>query len=526
MALIEPQNPVNLQNLKFFKRDEYELTINQSIQSLLNSLQNPNPDLSVFTSTFLKLMQAKPNPLLETIWIFSGLTFQINNSLNDDLLGELSAVKDLFQSITACSDACSPSICIALIAPVIFKLHRLAVDSKKKNVDSKRGKKANREIRSLLDVILGYFNVCCDQSNGDDDSGLVRPLKDLVSIWVHGEKTENGAAFNGLKQFFPLFSDEIIDCVTEESAGVVGLLAGAVILEAFLLKLCLKFSDGSSRHELQNELRSWAVCSITGFHNFYFFDMLVNMLLEPNLTVMSLLSSEDESFLRKLLYDVVILPDYSFLNLEKVGHLSNNHIKNNILSRLTVTHEAIELFRKNKDHMKAISYANAFSGSHLPTLITKLVTSELGSRGSESQLKGSSPAAFLKWMLDLEDQGLNLCDGFMSKHRERLVGYSSRMDLDQPSSEKTDNSLLFFIDNKGNDDDDDENINDSMNDVFVAAAREMQSGKKRKESKKKKDGAKFQRYNLLGSRSVGEFDNDDSDSASEVEDPDSDEDRE
>lgn len=521
MALIEPQNPVQPQNLKFFIGDEYELAINQSIQSLLDSLQNPNPDLSVFTSTFLKLMQVKPNPLLETIWVFSGLTFQINNSPKDDLLGEVLAVKDLFQSITACSAACSPSICISLIAPVIFKLYRVAVDSKKKDVDLKRGKKANREIRSLLDVILGYFNVCCEGSNGDEDSGLVRPLIDLVSIWVTG----NGAGKNGLKQFFPLLSDEFIDCVTEESAGVLGLLAGAVILEAFLLKLCLKFSDGSSRQELQNELRTWAVCSITGFHNFYFFDMLVKMLLEPNLTVMSLLSSEDESFLRKLLYDVVILPDYSFLDLEKVGHLPNNHIKNNILSRLMVTHEAIELFRKNKDHMKAISYTNAFSGSHLPTLITKLVTSELGTRGSESQLKGSSPAAFLKWMLDLEDQGLSFCDGFMSKHRERLVGYSSRMDLDQPSSEKTDNSLLFFIDDKGNDED--ENINDSMNDVFVAAAREMQSGKKRKESKKKKkDGVKFQRYNLSGSRSVGEFENDDSDSASEVEDPDSDEDRE
>ncbi|KVI12199.1 uncharacterized protein LOC112505121 [Cynara cardunculus var. scolymus] len=518
MALIETQNPV-------FIGDEYELAINQSIQSVLDSLQNPNHDLSVFTSTFLKLMQAKPDPLLETIWVFSGLVFQIDNPPKDDILDEVLAVKDLFQSITAYSASCSPSVSIALIAPVIFKLYGLAVDSKRKDADLKRGKKAKREIRSLLDVILGYFNVCCEGPNGDEDSGLVRPLNDLVSIWVHGEGNGNGAGKNGLKQFFPLFSDEIIDCVTEESAGVLGLLAGAVILEAFLLKLCLKFSDGSSRQELQNDLRNWAVCSITGFHNFYFFDMLVKMLLEPNLTVMSLLSSEDESFLRKLIYDVVILPDYSFLNLEKVGHLSNNHVKNNILSRLMVTHEAIELSRKNKDHTKAISYTNAFSGSHLPTVVTKLVTSELGAQGIESQRKGSSPAAFLKWMLDLEDQGLRLCDGFMSKHRERLVRHSSRLDLDQPSSEKTDNNLLFFIDNKGNDED--ENINDSMNDVFVAAAHEMQSGKKRKEIKTKdKDGVKFQRHNLSGPRAAGEFKTDDSDSASEVDDPYSDEDLE
>ncbi|KAJ9547904.1 hypothetical protein OSB04_020447 [Centaurea solstitialis] len=522
MALIEPQNT------KFFIADEYELAINQSIQSLLDSLQNPNPDLSIFTPTFLELTQAKPKPLLETIWFFSGLTFKIKNSPKDDLLGEVLAVKELFQSITASSASCSSSICIALIAPVVFKLHRLAVDLKRKEVDLRIGKKVSREIRSLVDVILGYFNVCCEGSIGNEEnSELVRPLVDLVSIWLHGEEIGNECGKNGLKEFFPLLSDEIVDCVSGEGESVVELLAGGVILEGFLLKLCLKFSDGScSRKELQNELRSWAICSITGFRNFYFFDMLVKMLLEPKLTVMSLLSSEDESLLRKLLYDVVILPDYSFLNMDKIGHIPNNQIKNNILSRLTVTHEAIELFRKNKDHTKAISYTNAFSSSHLPTLVTKLVTSELGMQGKESQLKGSSPAAFLKWMLDLEDQGLSLCDGFMSKHRERLVGYSSKMDLDQPSSKKTDNSLLFFIDNKGNNEDEDENINDSMNDVFVAAAREMQSGKKRKEAEKKNDGVKFQRHNISGSRSVAELEKDVSDSASEVDDPDSDEDLE
>lgn len=532
MALIEPQTLIKTHNLKFFIGDEYELAINQAIQSLLDSLKNPTPDLSVFTPKFLELMQANPNPLLETIWVLSGLTFGIDSS-QDDILDKVVAVKDLFQSITACSASCSPSISIALIAPVIFKLYRVVIDSKRENVDLKRVKKARREIRSFLDGILGYINVCCEGSNEDEDSGFIRPLMDLVSIWVHSEGTGNG-----LKQFFPLLSDEIIDWVTEESGGGIRLLASAVILEAFLLKLCLIFNDGSSKQEVQNELRDWAVCSITGFRNFYFFDMLVKMLLEPNLTVMSLLRSEDESFLRKVLYDV-ILPDYSFLRSDKIDCIPNNLIKNNCLARLMVAHEAIELFRKNKDHTKAISYANAFSSSHLPTRITKLVTSELGTHGNASQPKGSSPMAFLKWMLDLEDQGLTLNGGFMSKHHARLVSYCSSSALDQPSykpdARKADDDLVFFIDNKGNDED--EKIDDSMNDAFVAAARSIQSdanesGKKRKETsvKKKKDQVKFQRYNLvdhLGSKSGerrGLLDKDDSRSASEVEDPDSDED--
>ncbi|KAL7586483.1 hypothetical protein Lser_V15G38875 [Lactuca serriola] len=535
MALVDPQNPIKQQTLKFFTSDEYELAVNQSIQSLLDSLQNPSSDLSAFTSTFLELMQAKPIPLLESIWIFSGLTFHPKISSKDDILDQILAVKDLFQSITACSASCSSSTCIALIAPIIFKLYTVVVDSKRKVVDSKRGKKARREISKFLDVILGYFNVCSDGSNSDEDSALVRPIIDLVSIWVHGEATENR-----LKQFFPLLGDEIINCVTDESSCVIELLAGAVILESFMLKLCLKISEGISKEEVQNELRTWAVCSITGFHSFYFFDMLIKMLLEPNLTVTSLLSAEDDSFLRKLLYDVVILPDYSFLHIHKVNHLPINHIKNNILARIMVSHEAIELFRKNKDHSKAISYTNAFSGSHLPTLITKLATSELGNHGRTSQPKGSSPMAFLKWMLELEGQGLSFCDGFMSKHREKLVLYSSRSDFGQPSYKgdegKTDEDLEFFIDNKGNDENEEEKIDDSMNDVFVAAAHAMRSdangsGKKRKEIsvEKKKDGVKFQRQNLVlvdhsGENSSLSEKEDDSESASEVEDPDSDSD--
>ncbi|KAI3711330.1 hypothetical protein L2E82_41333 [Cichorium intybus] len=86
-----------------------------------------------------------------------------------------------------------------------------------------------REIKSFMDVILGYFNVCSDGSNGDEDSTFVRSLVDIVSIWVYGEGTGNQ-----LKRFFPLLSDEIINLVAEEPDGVIGLLAGAVILEMLL----------------------------------------------------------------------------------------------------------------------------------------------------------------------------------------------------------------------------------------------------------------------------------------------------
>ncbi|KAK1351949.1 hypothetical protein POM88_053830 [Heracleum sosnowskyi] len=66
-------------------------------------------------------------------------------------------------------------------------------------------------------------------------------------------------------------------------------LAGVVTAEAFLLRMCLEFREGVSRKVLQEELRVWAVGSVTGFKNVFFFETLVKMLLEPTLPVTSLL---------------------------------------------------------------------------------------------------------------------------------------------------------------------------------------------------------------------------------------------
>ena len=55
-------------------------------------------------------------------------------------------------------------------------------------------------------------------------------------------------------------------------------------------------------------------------------------------------NSEDESFLRRVLYDVILV-DYSFVHPERLVDLPSQRIKSLIISRLVVTHEAAELFR-------------------------------------------------------------------------------------------------------------------------------------------------------------------------------------
>lgn len=534
MELIEPQNQLKSHKFDNFIGKNYELAVNQSIESLLESLNKPSSNLSVFTPKFLELMQVKPDPPLETIWVFSSLAFHSHSYPKDEPLDQLLAVTDLFQSITACSASCSSSKSIALIAPVIYELYRVVVDLKGKDLGLKRERKVRKQIKSFIDVILGHLNLCSSEGTTDDEElGLIRPLNDLVSVWLEDNVVGNGGGNEVLRMFFPLSGNWVVERLSKGGCDV-NELAGVVIAEAFLLRLCLNFVEGRSRVELQNELRTWAVGSITGFHNFHFFATLVKMLLEPSLPVTSLLNPEDEMFLRKMLYDSLISVDYAFLRSNEVAHQRTGIVKNILMARLIVTHEAIELFRGNGDHTKSISYINAFSGSYLPLQLLKCVTSKIGMVGEANGPKGSSPKAYLKWLLEEEDKGARLFDDIMLKNRARLLIDNLKADSGKADDETSEDDVLFFIDNKGKVDDgveDDGKVNESMSAVFMAAAHTMQSakeggGRKRKEGRGagKKKQVKFQRYDLFGHLdSSGDkdkfLDKDGSRSGSEVEDP-------
>ncbi|KAM7512957.1 hypothetical protein LguiB_011832 [Lonicera macranthoides] len=526
MALIETQIREKPYNVTHFIGENYELALNQSIQTLVDSLQKRSSNFSISPSTFLDLMQARVNPPLETIWVYSALTFRTIDSPKDELLDLFLVAKNLFHSIAACSSSCSSSKSIVLIAPVIYEIYRVFVDLKGKDSGSKKDKKVLREIKSLVDVILGYINVCSLGNDGDELEGLIRPLGDLVRVWIGDSLVENEDDKGYLRLFFPLLSNETVELLSGGACDVSE-LAGVVIAEALLLKLCLKFSDPTSRVELQNELKTWAVGSITGFGNFQFFEALVKMLLEPTLPVTSLLSPEDEIFLRKVLYDAVILVEYCFLNLERAAQLPTKHVKSLTIARLMVAHQAIELFRGNGDQTKAISYMNAFSASHLPCQIIKLVTSEIGKASGPN---GSSPKAFLDWLLNLEDQGMRLLGDGVSNYRAKLTLDSIKAD----EQKALDSDLLFYIDNKGREEDEndeEENMNKSIDAAFVAAAGTMQSAENEGRKKRKKRGdsekknkVKFVKYNVddlsgTPAEKSAIFDQDGSNSESEVENP-------
>ncbi|XP_065851429.1 uncharacterized protein [Euphorbia lathyris] len=495
--------------------ENYYFTFNQSIQHLLSEIHKETSDWSHFIDTFYQLMQSKVDPPLESIWAYSALSFKSRKTTNG-------SPRELFRFISGCSGSCSASKSIALLAPVVFEVYIL--------VNDLGVKKTTKEVNSLIGAILGYISVCCSKGMSEEsDSNFSVSVTDLVSIWMDGK--------GDLKKFLPLISDEMRREISDEFTSVNS-FAGVVMFEVFLLKLCLDLRGGIRGLELENELKKWIVGSITGFQSFYFYETLVKTLLEPALPVDSLLSPEDASFLRKILYDAAILVEYSFLRLEKAINLPADRVRSLAVKRLIITSKAIEYFRKNGDRKRAISYTSSFSNSQLHSQIVKFFTGQIGvEEETISRLKGQPPKALIRTLLFLDGQGMRIFDDRISKSHAQSVVHDSMSDSDKPAlkaeGKKTDAELQFFIDNGGGNKDDDGETNMLMNDAFVAAAHTMRNaenvGRKRKDGsldgRKKKsklsENPESDAEKLSSSSDDGSVS---SDSESEVENPISDED--
>ncbi|GMI94870.1 hypothetical protein like AT5G11780 [Hibiscus trionum] len=491
---------MNSQKPNFLIGKNYQISLKQSMEDLLAETQKETPNFSGFIDKFYDLVQAKLDPPLESIWVYSALSFRSHSFAKEDPLNRLSTINDLFQLVSSCSSPCNSSKSIALLAPIVFEVYKLVVEVLGKDSGSKGEKKVNIKIKSLVEVIIGYISMCCCKGFNEEseaiDVDLVIPVEDLASIWI--DRNVN------LQSFLPLVSNEVCGLISERGFDV-NYLAGVVMVETFLLKICLDIRIGTeSMVVLENELRSWVVASISSFHNFYFFEMLMRMLLQPALPVTAFMGPEDLILLRNILYDAIILVEYSFLKPETI-HQPTEHVKSIAITRLVVTLEAIELFRKNGDQKRATRYTSAFSNSHLPSQITKWISSLKGMFEKAGGISGSSPKALIKSLLKLEKQGIKLFnDSVLKYHARSLVDDSMEVDeqlvLKVEEKKLEDDEPLFYLDGKG-EEEENEMKNESMTAVYVAAARSMRpidnSREKRKGSGgEEKEKIKYFKYAL------------------------------
>ena len=87
-------------------------------------------------------------------------------------------------------------------------------------------------------------------------------FKDLIIVWtVDDDKDYNKGGVLGLG-FFPFVSEKFRNRMIERGCGV-RVLAGVVMWETLLLKLCLAFEKGIGRVEQEKKLMAFAVQTTT-----------------------------------------------------------------------------------------------------------------------------------------------------------------------------------------------------------------------------------------------------------------------
>ncbi|KAK9101238.1 hypothetical protein Scep_024668 [Stephania cephalantha] len=512
---IEPSRTTTTLNSGALIGENHNAMLKESIDRFFVECQKGLSDFSGFLNIFFRFLQARIDPPLETVWFYSALSFRVANANADTGeeqcgLRRVKRARDLFQLLTACAASCGGVKSVAVMAPVVVELYGAAVEVKERKLVS--------EVEGLLDGILSYA-----------------------------------------------MSEEVCEGFVEGEFGV-GHLAGVVIVEAFLLKLCLKLKSGggSSKTDLVKELRIWAVGAITGFQNHYFFglelhflatvlnrnevvrdgsllfsytiEILFRMLLDSTLPVSSLLDSEDEISLRRIIYDALILAEYSILSPEGEIQLGSYSMKYLALTRVIVVHEAIQFVRKIGDHAKAISYLDAYSRSRLRSFLIKWASNLAGMIGKATKPDVPTPQSLIKWLLKLEDQGVaEVFDGKISKFRAKLVKDFSKQDNEQLpfQLESKEEDVFYVIDNKAEEEEDGQII--SMDAAFLAAAHTMKIAskggrRKRKDVQQERKGittkTKFLREHIGDRRAKHDFLVDDKGmgSESEVENPHSSED--
>lgn len=245
--------------------ENYALKLKHSMQELLSEISKKSPNLSPLVSTFYELMQAKVDPPFELIWAYAAINFRGRNEEKGDALDKILVAKDLLQLLSACSASVCAAKSIVLLAPVVFVLHGVIVELLGRELRCKREKKAMREVKSLVDVVLGYISLSCHNKVYEEESDSVRlifPFTDLARLWV----AMNDDAFESL---LPLVSSDVCDWICSRGFHV-DYLGGAIIMEVFFLKLCLSLHLATSKEGLEMKLKSWAVSSISSFQNTYF----------------------------------------------------------------------------------------------------------------------------------------------------------------------------------------------------------------------------------------------------------------
>lgn len=155
--------------------------------------------------------------------------------------------------------------------------------------------------------------------------------------------------------------------------------------------------------------------------------------------------------LRQVLYDVVILVDYTYLKPQMWTQLPGDCMNNFALTWLLVVDNAVQFARETGNQNKAISYVDAFSKSCLPKQLIEWFTNRTGQEDKISIPNVSTPKALIRWLQALEGQGVRVLGHDISKLQAKAIICKSRVDNEisdsKPGCKNQNDSILFCLEN-------------------------------------------------------------------------------
>lgn len=253
------QTPLNPpQNPNTVPVPPYHSMLKESIDHFITKYRNGVTDFCDFSSIFSRLLQNLPDPPLQIVWFYSAIRFHTTKlAVRGEPSGRAEIAKELFQLLVSCSDYCGSMKRIGILVPFVYELYRLALEEK----DLKS------EVQNLLEGLISYCSILCGKGLHEDSDGMMSlepSFLDVIPVWMVDQSGDR----DHLKEFFPIVSDQLRKGI--KLGCEIGFLAGIVMCEALLLKLCLKFETGITKAEQEKKLHDPAVQTITGFRNFYF----------------------------------------------------------------------------------------------------------------------------------------------------------------------------------------------------------------------------------------------------------------
>ncbi|KAL7121938.1 hypothetical protein ACP275_01G014800 [Erythranthe tilingii] len=451
-----------------------EAMLKESIKHFLTSYQSGSTDYSSFESIFFRLIQTMLDPPLEITWFYSAVTYHAAklSSRNNPSTRVLIA-KDLLNLLISCSNLSSPLKKIGMLAPVVYELYDIVRDSRSSGlcVDMEVEKLVENTVSCVMMSarVYGYAN-----EDAKFDSALVC-FEDLVRVWTI-DRGGRGCKFGeNLRVFFPLSSDGIWKGLNGRCG--IGELVGIVLCEVFFLRLYLSFGSGMSTEDFLERTKDQAVQTIKGFQNRYFLDMLLKMLLEPTLPLAALLSSEEEILLHKVLFDAVLLVEYSFYPGQWVQSCDSRSKKLAMLWVL-VSERAIQFARDKIDLSRASLYLNAFRESQFVAELIKWASIEATRINQMTIPDVQTPKALIKWLLVLEHQGIRVFEHkVVSRHAKALVG----MPIVESEPPLNQNILVRNEIDLNEDQEMDDLSNGGFPATFCLMGKTIEMGRKRKE---------------------------------------------